>query len=135
MLTTLILASQALTTHFTSPHPIRRRLQGISLPFSNPGKRANDWGFNLDQLFEVEHIAGEQLYDIPEDYEYRPHKVSEVEFGQLRKNPALFLRMYTNAKDFIIAWENDEPVPLNDRLIEEKIALQSTGQMPINSGI
>lgn len=39
--------------------------------------------------------------------------MDSTEFDQLKKNPALFLRMYENAKNFVKAWEKGDPVPLN----------------------
>ena len=36
-----------------------------------------------------------------------------VEYEQMKKNPALFLWMYENAKKFVDAWQKGEPVPLN----------------------
>lgn len=39
--------------------------------------------------------------------------MDQTEFEQLKKNPALFLRMYENAKKFVKAWEKGDPVPLD----------------------
>lgn len=67
----------------------------------------------IEQLKEAEKIAGEQLFHIPKDYPYWPEKMDKTEFDQLKKNPALFLWMYENAKNFVKAWEKGDPVPLN----------------------
>lgn len=67
----------------------------------------------IDQLKEAEKITGEQMFTIPADYPYKPEKMDQVEFDQMKKNPALFLRMYDNARKFVTAWEKGEPVPLN----------------------
>ena len=73
-------------------------------------------------LKECENIAGEQLYEIPEGYPYRPHIVDDMEYDQLKKNPALFLRMYENAKKFIQAWERGDPPPIDEGALESQIA-------------
>jgi hypothetical protein len=69
-------------------------------------------------------IAGEQLIEIPEGYPYRPHVIEEEEFDQLKKNPALFLRMYENAKKFIEAWQQDLPPPIEEDVVQDSIAAQ-----------
>ena len=39
--------------------------------------------------------------------------------------------MYENAKKFIIAWENGDPVPLDETLIANQIKAQTDALQPV----
>ena len=72
----------------------------------------------------MESLTGEKLFLIPEGYEYKPAAMNDEEFEQLLNNPALFLRMYANAKEFVEAWERGDDAPINNDYIEDSISNQ-----------
>ena len=83
-----------------------RDMQAVSSPLSNPGERANEWGFTIEQLIQVEKITEDQfLYHIPDSYPFWPQKVTEQEYNEFISNPQLWNKYYNNVKQFIEEWD------------------------------